>query len=202
MPTRYRAGAALVCLSIATASMAQETIPEAVARGATSRASTPGSGRPEALTTLLRRADVIVRGVVGVPRSYLSDDRQSLFSDYPIQNPVYVYRREEPVFIVPGVPPPLLVTIRGGRIEIGGVLFTESDGSLPRLMPGADVVLVLERTDGKYRPAGGGHLGAFAVVNERLVRLTGRRGFAPEMEGRIAVEAIAEMTRIATASDR
>jgi hypothetical protein len=81
MPTWYRPGATLLCLSIATASLAQETIPEAVARGATSRGSTPGSGRPEALTTLLRRVDVIVRGVVGVPRSYLSDDRQSLFSD-------------------------------------------------------------------------------------------------------------------------
>jgi hypothetical protein len=80
--------AMLIGLSLLpTAILAQlKTIPTLLAEHGNdlrSGASVPSGAAPD-LDVILRDTDLIVRGVVGNPRSYLSDDQMTIFSDYPI----------------------------------------------------------------------------------------------------------------------
>lgn len=70
-----------------------KTIPQQLAEQGTdlrSGASVPSGASPD-VDVILRDTDVIVRGVVGNPRSYLSDDQLTIFSDYPIAKPVILF---------------------------------------------------------------------------------------------------------------
>ena len=180
---------------LATPSHGQlQTIPDALARAGTSLtsgASIP-SGMPPPLDWVLARTEVIVRGQVGEPRSYLSADQTELLTDHALVNPVVLYRREGPTPVQPGQTQAISVTILGGMVSINGLTFTTAHAELPRLEPGTDAVFCLERVDG-HNQIVGRSLGAFRVDSERLVPLTRIRNFAPEMQQLAAAQMIADL---------
>src|SRR6266478_2239895 len=87
-----------VSLIVAMAGFAQTapTLPESLARAKTSltRGATIPSGPAPTLDSVLTDTDLFVRGVMGAPQSYLSDDQRSVLTDYPVTNASIVYERE------------------------------------------------------------------------------------------------------------
>jgi hypothetical protein len=87
----------------------------------TSGASVP-SGAATDLDVILRDTDVIVRDIVGNPRSYLSDDQTTIFSDYPIIKPMIFFDEMVTSSSKPGPPETeIVVTLEGGKITLGGL---------------------------------------------------------------------------------
>ena len=169
-----------------------KTIPQQLAEQGidlTSGTSVP-SGAPPNLDVVLRDADVIVRGIVGNPRSYLSDDQITIFSDYPIVKPAVLFDKTVVSSPMPGFRE-IVVTLEGGKVTLGGLTFTVIPEGLPGLNPGSECFLLLKRMRGKLYVAGDGYLGAFEISpDNRLMPLTGARGFAPAYRGAAATPAV------------
>ena len=94
LKTAFNVATAIVVMVIVpTVALGQspETIPQALARGATGRVTTPGSGNPPSIESVLRETDLIVRGTVGEPRSYLSDDERDVYTEYTMTKPAILY---------------------------------------------------------------------------------------------------------------
>jgi hypothetical protein len=208
--SRQRSLAVTVALIFATASSAitapsaaaqKLTIPEGVARGAVGSTAGVPSGIAPSVESVLTSTDVMVAGTVSQPHSYLSDDQTQVFTDYRITEPVYYFQSQPTTSRTPGLPPDIVVTLLGGTIPVGGIMFTEVQRGLPPLTPASRVLLLLQHVDNKYSVAGP-FLGAFRIENDRLIPLTGVQDFASEFTGRSASEAIRYMqarlsTRIA-----
>src|SRR4051812_36645985 len=94
------------------------TIPAALARAGKSITHATGipSGVAPTLDRILLDTDLIVRGIVGQPRTYLSDDQTALLTDYPVFKASILYERKglasRPDLVA------LAVTLMGGEIEI------------------------------------------------------------------------------------
>jgi len=159
------------------------TIPESLARAnasLTSGATIP-SGPAPTLDSVLSNTDLIVRGTLGEPRSYLSDDQRAVLTDYPLLNASVLYERKGLPLPPTLISQPLAVTLLGGMIEINGLTFTERPAALPALDPGDEHVLCLKMEKGKLLIALQ-YFGAFAVRDGHLTPLTRKRGFAPEAQ--------------------
>jgi hypothetical protein len=141
---------------------------------------------------LLSDTDLIVRGVVGTPRSYLSDDQRDVLSDYPILNLTVVYQARGLARALDPAAKTMTVTLDGGVIEIDGLTFMSRPGALPQLDPGSETVLCLKRTAGKYLVALK-YFGAFAIRNDQLAPLTRKNGFAPDVQQMAATQMIATL---------
>jgi len=173
-----------VSLIVAIAGLAQTfpTIPESLARANTSltRGTTIPSGSGPTLDSLLTDTDVIVRGVVGAPRSYLSDDQRAVLTDYPLLNASILYERRGLASAPDQAAQTLAVTLLGGEIEINGLKFSDRPGALPALVRGSEHLLCLKVEEGKLLVALS-YFGAFAVGEDHLAPLTPKDGFAPEV---------------------
>jgi hypothetical protein len=182
----------LLLLPFAQSMMAQlRTIPEQLVqagRDLKSGATVPSGLAPD-IEVVLQETDLIVRGIVGEPRSYLSDDQTSIFSDYPIGKPRVLF--DTLVFEKPRAGlPEIVVTIEGGTVTVGSLKFTVAPGALPHLRPGSDCLLLLKRVKDKLHIAGFGYLGAFQIEDDKLTVLTGVRTFAREYGGVEALPAV------------
>lgn len=71
------------------------TIPESMASGATARFTTMCGPSPT-IDDMRARTGLVVRGVAGVPRSYLSDDQMELLTDVPIIGAVVLFDAATP----------------------------------------------------------------------------------------------------------
>lgn len=185
-------------LQSSPASAQLRTIPQQLAEQGTDLTSgaTVGSGPSPELDVVLRDADLIVRGVVGNPRSYLSHDETTIFSDYPIVKPTILFDAVIASSSTPGVPevPEIVVTVEGGKITLGGLTFTVSRDALPGLPTGSECFLLLKRVGGKLHLAGDGSLGAFGInADKHLMPLTGARDFAPAYRGAQATAGVNSM---------
>src|SRR5258708_21080322 len=114
----------LLCLSVSVQTQQRETIPESVAKGAVAALSTVPSGPTPAVADLLRITDVVVKGTIGQPRSYLSDDQRCVFTDYPISDPAFIYQSQMTTARTPGLLPTVSVTLRGGTVMVTGLRLT------------------------------------------------------------------------------
>ena len=186
----------LLCLlPFAQPTMAQlKTIPEQLAQAGhdlKSGATVP-SGRAPEIEFVLQQTDLIVRGIVGEPKSYLSNDQTDIFSDYPIKNPTVIFD-----ILVARLPQPfpieIVVTIEGGTVTVSGLKFTMAPGALPNLRPGSECLLLLKRVKDKFHIAGWGYLGAFQILDNKLTALTGVRTFGTEYRGMEAPAAISSI---------
>ena len=177
-----------------------ETIPQAVARGATTRFATRPSGRPPALADILRDTDLVVRGTVGDAVARLSDDEQDVYTDYQIKNPVLFYQKQIAGFPRPGAVLPITATQLGGALMIGDVKFTQTELGLPPLEPGSEALLLLQRVQNRYYISGTFY-GAFGIVGGKVTRLMKMEGFAPALEGAPADIAAAAIAVIAHEQD-
>jgi len=169
-----------------------ETIPQAMARGATRRFSSAPSGKAPTMSELVRKADLVVRGTVGTPTAYLSDDNMDVYSDYPLIDAVVLHGFTPPSSR-PG-PQMIVVTQLGGTIVQGNLKFTQIEDGLPALKPGSEGVFVLKQVGTKYHLVGT-FFGAFGISNGILTPLTNRRDFATEYRGVPAAAAIQEIVR-------
>src|SRR6266540_5525091 len=111
----------------------RETIPDAVAHGATGRVATVPSGPMPTVPEILRDTDMIVLGTLGEPHSYLSDDQQDIFTDYRIVNPEILFQSDISSTPTPGITPTVTVTQVGGTINVKGTVFTQKESALSLL---------------------------------------------------------------------
>jgi hypothetical protein len=180
---------ALGVLATATIGYAQDfrsTIPEALARAgeSLSRHTTTPSGVAPDMSEILQDTDVIVRGTIGQPTTYLSKDQRDLYTDYPLINPTVLF---DPAVSSTGTPGPakgIIVTILGGgSIQIGGLTFTQKPDALPELPTGAEALFLLKRAGEKYQLAGG-YYGAFEITDGQLRKpFVKKEKFANEYRG-------------------
>ena len=183
--------AVIVSLPDGTASQLA-TIPEQLAkagRSLSSGASIP-SGLAPTIDDILADTDLIVTGIVGEPRSYLSDDQMDVYTDYPILNPVVLYQSGVVASRVTNMPG-IIATVVGGTVMIDGLTFTSTPEALPRLEPGSESLLLLKLRDDHYHLAGT-YFGAFGISAGRLTPLTKKRGFASEYVNAAVPEAAKE----------
>jgi hypothetical protein len=166
------------CTIVAQAQSQGETIPEAIARGASGRTSTAHSGKSPTVSEILADAELVVRGTVGEPRSYLSSDKRDVYTDYPLVASVVLYQRTARTAQKPGQLG-ITVTQLGGKVMVGKVEFTQTELGLPPLMRGTEGIFILELRDGKYHIARTFY-GVFAILNNTVKPLTSKHDFAPE----------------------
>jgi hypothetical protein len=153
----------------------RETIPQAIARGASGKFATTPSGVPPALDRLLSETELIVRGTLGEPRAVLSDDEYDVLTEYPLHRPtILAYSTTQNLRTAS---PPITVTQRGGTIVINGVTFTQTEDALAPLRPGTDGLFLLKRKNSRYVLAGI-YFGAFDASGSTLVPLVNKPEFA------------------------
>jgi hypothetical protein len=126
----------------------RSTIRDALARAGVSltRVSSRPSGAAPGISKILQDTDVIVRGTIGPPTTYLSKDQRDLYTDYPLINPTILFDPGVSSSRTPGPGKGIIVTIRGGgSIQIGGLTFTQKDQALPELPTAAEALFLLKR---------------------------------------------------------
>jgi len=162
----------------------QKTIPEQLAQAGRDlrNGATIPSGRAPDIDEVLQETDLIVRGIVGEPKSYLSDNQLTVFSDYPIEKAGVLFDTLVISTPTPGFPK-IVVTIEGGTVVVGGLKYILSPGALAPLHPSSEVLLLLRRVKDRLQIAGFGYLGVFQIEQNTLVPLTGVRTFATEYRG-------------------
>jgi hypothetical protein len=175
------------------------TIPELLARAGTSLKAEQNlpSGYVPTVDHVLGAADVIAKGVVGSPHTYLSEDEREIFTDYPLLNPAIVYQSAAVASDMP-VRPRVTITLLGGVYKQNGLTFTSSHAALPTLEPGTKGLFILRRVGKQYRIVGP-YVGAFRIVDRRIFPLSKTSGFAPEYNGTgeaQATESLRERARV------
>jgi hypothetical protein len=182
----------LLCLSASVQAQQRETIPDLVAKGAVAALSTVPSGPTPSVADLLRITDVVVKGTIGQPRSYLSDDQRDIYTDYPISDPVFIYQSQMTTSRTPGVLPTVTVTLRGGTVMVNGLRFTATEPALRPLQPGSQALFLLQHVGDKYQVAGW-YFGAFGIQDGSVIPLNARRDFAPEYRNVAVSDAVDSM---------
>lgn len=178
--------------AIAPAAAQQETIPQAIARGATGRVSSAGSGVLANPPNFLADTNLIVRGVVGEPRSFLSDDEMNIYTEYPLLNTVTLYDSDVTASARPGPVSrrPIAVVQLGGTMTINGREFRQFEEALPPLRPGTECLFLLQRIGERHYIVGFYH-GALAIVDGKLQPLAARPIFESEYSGLTLSQGIA-----------
>src|SRR5687767_15334343 len=94
------------------------TIPEKLRQAGMSLTGHTGvpSGPSPVFADILRDSDIVVRGFVGAPRSYLSEDQREVLTDFPITHPEFLYQRPSDRISAHAT---LTVTLVGGKVTIG-----------------------------------------------------------------------------------
>jgi hypothetical protein len=147
--------------------------------------------------SLLDTTDMLVLGRLGEPQSYLSDDQMRVFTDYQLNEPDVFFERTPSVAAPVGSPRSIIVTQRGGTINVQGIWFTESHDALKPLKPGSEVLCLLKRAGAKYQITGYVEdYGVFAVENDLLKPLYSREDFAPDYRGRPLRDAVQSMVAV------
>jgi hypothetical protein len=127
---------------------------------------------PEPFEQVVAGADLIVHGTAMPVRTYLSEDENSLFTDYLISPLRVMFQKSPTVSAIPGVAKPIIVKRWGGKTVINGVDVSETDRDAPAFDAGIELVLclALDVKDGTYHMVSDVS-GTFAVKNGTIVPL-------------------------------
>lgn len=177
---------------IALFGQSPETIPEAIARGATGRVSTPPSGRVPSIDDVLRETDMVVRGIVRESTGYLSENQQDVYTEYTISPATILYSAVAMVSPEPGRISRINISQIGGTIVLNGQKFTQTEHGLAPLKAGAEVVLLLKHLGSRWHIATV-FFGAFSIENGKLRTLTTRPTFAPQVRDMDSTTAVKEL---------
>jgi hypothetical protein len=142
------------------------------------------SGPTPPLDNILRRTELIVRGVAGEPRSYLSDDQMDVYSDYPLQALATLYDSAAQRL----TPLTLAITVLGGSVTINGLRYTSTHNALPLWPAGIECIFMLTHIGDRYFITGR-YYGAFLVYDDAVSPMSRKQGFAPELRGLHAFDA-------------
>jgi hypothetical protein len=142
----------------------------------------------------LAETDLIVRGVVGEPTTFLSNDEMNIYTEYPLVDTVTLYDSEVAASATPGPASrrPITVAQLGGTMEINGHTFSQFEAGLPPLHPGTECLFLLQRVDGRHYIVGTYH-GAFAIVHGNLEPLAVNPIFEREYRGLTVSEGTAAL---------
>jgi hypothetical protein len=171
---------------------AQTTIPEAIAGGATGRVANAPSGIGPSTEDVLRETELVVRGVVREPRSYLSEDAVNVYTDYTITKPLILYSTISIQSREPGPLQEVTVSQIGGTVVVNGHTFTHANRGLPLPEPGTEMLLLLKRVGSRWQLANK-YSGAFAIANGKLNPWGMQRRFGQEYRGAETTTAIPEL---------
>jgi hypothetical protein len=171
-----------------------QTIPELIQEANHSLGQTVEieTGPPPSVESVLKDAKLIVRGTIGTPISYLSEDKTKVYSDYPIINPVVLFplaqtTTQRPTPALPATA--VTITHIGGTVSVLGHQFTMEHSELPPFRPGTEGVFLLKPVGQKYAIAGTFY-GAFQISGDTLAPLTTSSTFATELRGSRVDQAI------------
>jgi hypothetical protein len=120
-----------------------------------------------------------------------------VFTDYQLNEPDIFFERTPRVAAPGGPPRSIIVTQRGGTINVQGIWFTDSHDALKPLKPEIEVLCLLKRAGAKYQITGYVEdYGVFAVENGVLKPLYSREDFAPDYRGRPLHDAVQSMLAV------
>jgi hypothetical protein len=88
---------------------------------------------------------MLVRGRLGEPQGYLSDDQTEVFTDYRLNDPVILFERRPQRPTDAGATRTITVTQRGGTVDVHGKMFTDAHDGLRPLKPGIEVLCLLKQ---------------------------------------------------------
>jgi hypothetical protein len=170
---------------VGLAQAGKPTIPEMMSRadpdGGFGPATLP-SGLAPSIDLVLSKTDVVVRGVVGPPYSYLSDDQQEVFTDYRVVNPTFLFQKTLRASKTPGIVEGLTVTLFGGEISVNGRPYVAREEGLMSLPVGSECLFLFSEYKGKNIIVGR-YFGAFVIADHQVTPLTPKRGYADEFRG-------------------
>ena len=191
----------IVLAGVSVASAQRRTIPEMVARGESGGVGSVPSGPGPSMRTLLDSTDVLVVGRLGEPQGYLSDDQMRVFTDYRVNEPVILFERKPRVAPTASMSPSIVLTQRGGTVNVQGTPFTELEAALRPLKAGTQVLCLLKQAGEKYQIVGW-YYGVFEIKNGAIEPLMTSGDFAQEYRGRPLKEAEQSMLAVLRASDK
>lgn len=145
---------------------------------------------------ILAKAELIVDGRVRPLKTYLSEDKCDLYTDFEVVAPLLILGDLAPAK-TPGPQPSVVVTQMGGTSVIDGVKVIVENQQLPPFREGQNVVLLLSRlADGRYEIAGHA-FGAFVAEADGKVRpvLRGVRGIYDDMQSLTKAEFVERVKR-------
>ena len=199
----------ILLLQSAVAHSQSPTIPErAAAKHGAPLEIVIGRDTPQMSVKDLAKADLIVRGRLTNPRSYLSADKYHIHTDYDlVPDQVFLSRGVGATRKDPGISP-LRVTMYGGTLVINGATVTFRDLSQKRWTPGSDTLLFLMRDEPStantiesiaqnWRPGlqpCGGAAGMFEILGgARLKALAGSEGEGEGIEAMTLDQVVREI---------
>jgi hypothetical protein len=182
----------LTLLLFSVSAHGQDTIPELVARGSKGRIHAVPSGKDPSVEDILKDIDIVVVGIVGESRSFLSDDQRDIYTDYEIRNATILYSAPVHPTAQSRTAKPVTVTLLGGSLSIGGITFRDLQKALPALTRDAEHLFLLKQVGNRYYLVGG-FVGAFAIVERKLRPVSQKTRFAPEYMGIPSAQAVADL---------
>jgi hypothetical protein len=151
----------MACLVSVMGHARQGTIPERVAesKGKPVVILIARDLEPVALADLAAGADLIVHGRLIRQRSYLTDAKTDVYTDYEVKPERVIVDRAGPSTLKsPGPTAPIIVTIYGGELVVDGTQVRFEDKSLAKSNLNSDLLMFLKRLKGetnKFEPYGG-----------------------------------------------
>jgi hypothetical protein len=132
----------------------------------------------------LAKADLVVRGKLRNPKSYLSEDGHHIYTDYELI-PIQMVSDRAGLRMQARSRQRITVTLYGGELVIDGTMVSVTDGSRDSWSEGADLLLFLIRNsrDGAVYQFEVGGPGMFEVKGDHVKALRTQRDRDPEIEG-------------------
>ena len=180
--TAFHTVATIVAMAMVAAvvwGQTPETVPEAIARGASGRILSAASGRGPSTADVLRETEMVVRGIVREPRGYISEDALNVYTEYRIIKPLILYSTMSMSSRAPAPVQEIAISQIGGTLVLNGHTFTQTERHLPLLEPDTEVLLLLKRVGSRWHLANK-YFGAFAIADGRLTPLGSSRRFGAE----------------------
>ena len=127
---------------------------------------------PPTFEDIVAKADLIVQGRVAPAKTYLSDDKMHLYTDYVVTAARVLLQRTGLSVQRPGMQTDVVIKQFGGTMVLEGVQISEQDDNMPPLPVGADLLLILQynKAESKYELPGE-VAGAFSVAAGRIAPL-------------------------------
>ncbi len=162
----------------------RETLREAVLRtnGPVNKVMSPPLFVQTSLEELLNSSDLVVQGTLGEPRSYVSDDGGTIYTDYVVREPQVLYSATVQMSPKPGPAADFTLTQLGGSVLVEGQPVSVRHLALEPLKAGTHGVFLLVRRQDKNFILRD-YLGVIEIQHEIVSPLGELRNIAPGIRG-------------------
>jgi hypothetical protein len=174
----------------------RETLLAAVRRtnGPIVRGQAPGAMPKTSFESLVRESDLIVRGTLSEPYTYLAEEGTTLYTDYAIRNVEVLFSSitttsPKPTFSAEGI----TLTQLGGTTALEGHQVIVSHRALEPLRPGMEGIFLLSRREGKNFLVRE-YYGAYELRDGMINALARHATLANEIRGKTVAEFRAQIS--------